>query len=364
MGQPKRKVPGLFKRGNIWHIDKRIGGKRVCESTGERSLQKAEQYLAKRIEYTRKTLVYGERPERSLRRAATRYLIENESKRSISDDALHLKQLDPFIGNLDIRNVHMGTLRPFIDHRQKGGIKTKSINLALGVVRHILNIAASEWIDENGLTWLASPPKVKLLKVTDARKPYPLSWDEQNKLFRELPNHLATIALFKVNTGCREQEVCRLRWDWEVEVPELSTSVFIVPGEVLKNSEDRLIVLNRTAKSVVDGQRGLHPRYVFSYAGRRLRKMNNSGWRKARERVGLRQVRVHVLKHTLGRRLRAAQVSFEDRQDLLGHKSGRITSHYSAAELEDLIAAANQVVDVGSRKTPALVVLKKKAAND
>ncbi len=49
--------------------------------------------------------------------------------------------------------------------------------------------------------------------------------------------------------------------------------------------------------------------------------------------MGLKHVKVHDLKHTYGRRLRAAGVSFEDRQDLLGHKSGRITTHYSAAEL-------------------------------
>jgi len=70
---------------------------------------------------------------------------------------------------------------------------------------------------------------------------------------------------------------------------------------------------------------------------------------------------VHDLKHTFGRRLRAAGVSFEDRQDLLGHRSGRITTHYSAAELVSLIEAANRVCDVGSRKTPALVILKKQA---
>ena len=49
------------------------------------------------------------------------------------------------------------------------------------------------------------------------------------------------------------------------------------------------------------------------------------------------------LKHTFGRRLRAVGVSFEDRQDLLGHKSGRITTHYSGAELHNLIKAANKV---------------------
>ena len=30
------------------------------------------------------------------------------------------------------------------------------------------------------------------------------------------------MALFTVNTGCREQEVYCTRWDWEVTVPELS----------------------------------------------------------------------------------------------------------------------------------------------
>jgi integrase len=123
--------------------------------------------------------------------------------------------------------VHMGTLQNFIEFRRSQGRKMKTINLALGVVRHILNLAGSEWLDEYGLTWLERPPKITLLKVTDARKPYPLSCDEQTRLFKELPDHLARTALFKVNTGCREQEVCLLRWEWEVEVPELDTSVFI-----------------------------------------------------------------------------------------------------------------------------------------
>lgn len=43
--------------------------------------------------------------------------------------------------------------------------------------------------------------------------------------------------------------------------------------------------------------------------------------------------------------MRAAGVSFEDRQDLLGHKSGRITTHYSAAEIGNLIEAANKVCE-------------------
>ena len=358
----RKKTAGLYLRNGVWHIDKQIRGIRICESTGVCHLAEAEEYLAKKTEEVRHAVLYGVRPKRAFRLAATKYLNENRHKRRIADTALHLKQLDPYIGDLPMESVHMGTLQGFIRARRSQGIKTKSINLALGIVRHILNLAASEWLDQNNLTWLQSPPKIKLLPVTDARKPYPLSWEEQMRLFQELPPHLARMALFKVNTGTREQEVCGLRWDWEVRVPELDTSVFIVPGDRVKNGEERLVVLNRVARSVIEGVRGEHGQYVFTYRGHRLTVMNNTAWQSARRRTGLTQVRVHDLKHTFGRRLRAAGVSYEDRQDLLGHKSGRITTHYSGAELENLIEASNRVCGENSRKSPALVLLRQQAA--
>jgi hypothetical protein len=53
----------------------------------------------------------------------------------------------------------------------------------------------------------------------------------QAQLFIEPPSHLTQMALHKVNTSCREQEVCSLQRDWEVQVPTLETFVFIVPGQ-------------------------------------------------------------------------------------------------------------------------------------
>ena len=189
------------------------------------------------------------------------------------------------------------------------------------------------------------------------RQPYPLSWDEQTRLIRELPSHLADMALFALNTGCRDQEICSLRWEWEVEVPELETSVFIIPGARVKNGEDRLVVLNRIALSVINDRRGKHDTCVFSFKGRSIRYMLNTGWRTARQKAGLPHVRVHDLKHTFGRRLMAAGVSLEDRQDLLGHRSGKITTHYSAAELSRLIECANRVCDRDGTR-PELVILR------
>jgi integrase len=149
---------------------------------------------------------------------------------------------------------------------------------------------------------------------------------------------------------------------WEVAVPELGTSVFIIPGRWVKNGEDRLVVLSRVARSVIEARRGKHARYVFTFKGRPLRCMLNRSWRAARVRAGLPSVRVHDLKHTFGRRLRASGVSLEDRQDLLGHRSGRITTHYSAVDLSRLIEAAESVCERDGRR-PDLVVLRSPRAD-
>ena len=136
--------------------------------------------------------------------------------------------------------------------------------------------------------------------------------------------------------------------------------MFIVPGSFVKNGDERLIVLNDIAKSIVNSRRGKHPTHVFAYKGKPVTRMLNSSWCRVRKAVGLPQVRVRDLKHTLGRRLRAAGVSFEDRQDLLGHRSGRMTTHYSAAELSKVIEAANSVCETnGNGNRPEFVVLRR-----
>jgi hypothetical protein len=67
---------------------------------------------------------------------------------------------------------------------------------------------------------------------------------------------------------------------------------------------------------------------------------------------------VHNLRHTCGRRLRAAGVPLETRKQLLGHASGDITTHYSAAELGELLAAAERITNRGTGRTPALTVIR------
>jgi integrase len=331
-------------------VDKRLFGVRIKRRLGKIDQHQAEAWLAQEIEKLRQAKLFGQRAQRTFREAAIRYLEENAEQACIDEVAWHLKLLDPYIGKLALAEVHDATLARFTKERLQT-VSATTVRRSLEVVRRILNLAARKWREEEGAPWLASAPPLLSMPKGAVRKPYPLSWEEQTRLFARLPQHLARMALFKVNTGLREQEVVQLRWAWEQRVPELGVTVFVIPAHFggrrrnsgVKNGEDRLVVLNETAKAVVDACRGEHAEFVFCYRGKPVKFINNSAWQSARREAGLSQVRVHDLKHTFGRRLRAAGVALETRKVLLGHKSGDITTHYSAPELAELLEAANRV---------------------
>ena len=109
-----------------------------------------------------------------------------------------------------MERIHRGVLQPYVDARREVGRSAGTINHGWKIVRRVLNLAAQEWMDDYGLTRGAAP-KVKLLPDTNKRPSYPLNWEEQTKLFQRLPDHLAQMALFAVNTGCRDGEICKLR---------------------------------------------------------------------------------------------------------------------------------------------------------
>jgi len=361
----RKRRRGLQFRGGVWHIDKVVLGQRIYGSTGTSNADEAELILAAKIEEVRKRKLFGVRPPRIFREAATRYLTEFAHKRSIERDARALKDMDPFIGEMPLDHVHWDSLQVYTQARPH--LKQGTLNRHFAVVRRILRLCARLWRDkETNKTWLETAPLLPLPKAQQ-RPPYPMTWEEQRLLFSELAPHLERPALFMTNTGTRDQEVCQLRWEWEHRIEE-GLSVFVIPGDIVKNTDPRVVVLNDVAQSIIEEQRGKHPNHVFCYtppskegeppnAPQPLDRMYNSGWKAARRRAakrykeelgkecpfGFRNIRVHDMKHTFGRRLRAAGVSFEDRQDLLGHRSHRITTHYSMAEILELKRVANLV---------------------
>lgn len=351
-----KRTSGLILRGEVYHIEKRLNGRRIRESTGTGDRIEAEQYLIRRLEEIRQQSVYGVRPNRIWREAALKYAKEHSHKRSIKRDIQDLKALDPYIGKMPLDKVHAGTIQKFIDARREDGVKSGTVNRSLAVARRILRLCAELWRDEYGMTWLASAPMIPDVDWADVRPPAPISWAEQGRLLPLLPEHLREACEFTVHTGCRESEVCALRWEWEVKLPNNSFG-FILPGELVKNTHGRLVVLNSTARAVINRQRGKHEDRVFTYRGKPVESLFNNSWRKNKKKAGLTHVRGHDLRHTFGRRLRAAGVPKETRSDLLGHIHGDITTHYSAAEVEELQKAVELIAEKRGEESEGVSVV-------
>jgi integrase len=242
----------------------------------------------------------------------------------------------PYIGSLKLQQIHSGVLDEFIRDREEAKISAGTLTRDLAVVRRILTLAARLWRDENGKPWLDSVPLLQEVEG-ERRKPRPISWEEQERLLPALPKYLRDMVLFGLNTGLRVQEICGLKWSDEFKLSGTDISVLVVTEIRAKNKHEWVIPLNTIARALVRERRGNGSEYVFDFRSRKLARMTNRAWNKAIKETDLTGVRVHDMRHTFGKRLRAAHVSFEDRQDLLCHYSGHITTHYSKVEILHLI---------------------------
>ncbi len=334
-------IDGLGRRT----IDKEHRGERIFARLGAVSQEDAERYLAKevdRIEWERERRMHA-RPLFS--DCAKRFLRESKHKRSVTTLTWHVELLLRHVGDLEVHRVHDDTLRPLIEARLAEGVSATTVNRTLEVVRTVLHRASRAYRDDDGMPWLEFAPPLITMLPEDPRPPYPISWDEQERIFRGLPDHLAHMALFAVNTGLRDSNLCGLRWAWEVPVAQLGRSVFVIPREVFKSRRPHVVILNDAAWSIVESRRGQHADWVFTFRGKPIQTMNNTAWQRARRKAGLSGVRIHDLRHAFATRLRAAGVHQEDRAALLGHAWRSMPEHYASADVRRLMDLANRVLD-------------------
>lgn len=156
----QEQFPGLYKRGNVWHMDKcnkYVPGGRLRGSTGETNFDDACEHLIDKLAAHKNAALHGLRPDYKFRVAAARYREEKKDTKRIKDIDYHINVLNLVIGNTEIRLIHKETLKDFIASR-KGKVSNKTINLSLSLVRAILNLAAGTWRDQHGLTWLTKAP--------------------------------------------------------------------------------------------------------------------------------------------------------------------------------------------------------------
>ena len=345
----------LIKRpgSKFWYVQGTLFGERVRESTQTESREEAEIVKAKLVDTIKKIHLYGERPKVDFNTCAAKYIREASIK-SFDRGECHIRQLSPYIGELDMTDIYRGedpdTVQPtalerYVRDRIASSVSRATINYALKTFNKIGRLATEEWRRKGGKPFIESFTCAYLIKEKEesglvedfglkpTKEPRPLFPGEQIILFNELPEHLKPVFEFGVNTGCRDQELCNLRWDWLKKIDN-TLWYFELPKGSTKNHQVRPVILNSTAKSIVESLVGNNPEYIFSYEGQKLGRLNKSAYRKARVRAGkvmpdILKTNVHSLRHSFGERLTESDVPWDWKQALLGHNPKEVTWRYS-----------------------------------
>lgn len=353
-------------------VDKRHCGIRIFERLGKVSQDEAEKWLRNKqseieLEIEKKRSGCN---SRMFADGCGKYLEECLAKNVKTTELIgyHVKLLLPYVGQMQLDEVCSESFEEFIADRLESGASPTTVNRSLEVARTILNRAARVW-RSGGKPWISTSPLIETLDE-NRRKPRPISWSEEILLCKHLPEHLLRMVKFTLNTGCRDENVCGLKWEWERHIKEIGRSVFVIPEDATKMGRAHVVILNDVAWGVVQACRGMDKEYVFVYRHERVKNteleprmayhrvgtMNNTAYQGARRKAGISGVRVHDLRHTFGSRLRDAGVSEEDRSLLLGHVTTSMAQHYAAATIERLVDVANSVRNTKDRTTLLRVV--------
>ncbi len=279
----------LFKRKDSpnWWVKIAHGGRQIQQSSGTADKAKAQEYHDKLKASLWEQERLGVKPLRTWNEAVVRYLAETTHKVSQADDKAHLRWLDRFLNGVSLAAINRELLDRIHSVRLASGVAHSTVNRTMEVVRAVLRKAANEW------EWLDRVPKVRMLPEPKRRVRW-ITRDEAARLVAELPEHLAAMVRFSLETGLRRSNVTGLEWS---QVDLARRTAWIHPDQA-KARKAIAVPLSAAAVVILREQLGKHRKHVFSFRGKPITQVSTKAWYAALQRAGIENFRWHDLRHT------------------------------------------------------------------
>ncbi len=280
------------------------------------------------------------RGQRTLRRCIDSYLDRQRIRskpKSVRNAGCSCGHLLRVLGNRSVYNLIESDLDLFILARRKEGVRDKTINGDLIIIRAVLNHALS-------IGLLPEVPfKVRLLKVARKRQRKTLTREELRHLLecasKVSDKRIYGILLIAIHTGFRNDEILHLRWS-DTDPEELSLRITSKPdvGWSSKSHQERWVFvapevfdwLARWRKDcawpeeqnrIFSTRRG-GPMSVTNVSRAVRRVFENAGLYESQNAV------LHLIRHTVATRLVTSGVDLETARDVLGHADVSTTALY------------------------------------
>ena len=327
----------LYKRKDspYWWVKIVHGGRAIQQSAGTADKAKARQYHDKLKASLWEQDRLGIRPDYSWNEAVVRYVAESAHKASLAADQAHLRWLDSFLGGLALRAIDRDLLEEVIAARLAQGAAHATVNRTVEVIRAVLRKAAFEW------DWIDKVPKFRMLPEPKRRVRF-LTREEAQRLIAELPEHLAAMARFTLETGLRRANVTGLQWSQV----DLARRTAWIHADQAKGKRPIAVPLSNTAVAILREQQGRHSTHVFCFRGKPITQVSTKAWYGALHRAGIEDFRWHDLRHTWASWHAQAGTPLHVLQELGGWESVEMVrryAHFSSEHLADYVERLSQL---------------------
>jgi integrase len=355
----------VYKRKGAteWSYDFYRGGTRFSGTTGTADRRKAEAEERKQIALAEEKI----RTEAASRRKTSEPTFDEAARRYWDEVAQHcaspLKaeaELDRLVEAVGETTLLTAITDDFVSklvlkRRQdfvkgdpkRGRISPSQVNRSTTqLLRRILTRARKVWKqalpeEPNWAAHMLAEPRERVRE---------LRHDEEAKLEEIERDDYRAPRLFAQITGLRRREVANLTWD-QVDFANETISV------VGKGDKPHVLPLTDELREILEPLRGHHPSAVFTYVAQRSREIPKAGrsvvrgqrypityegfatqMGRAFDSAGLKDFRIHDLRHTAATRTLRATGNLRLVQRLLAHSSPTTTAKYAHATLDDVRA--------------------------
>jgi site-specific recombinase XerD len=324
-----------FNHGSYYAVFSVSGSKKIWRRIGKVTRVEAKQIL-KRLEreYELDRLNLNETKPITVYEYAHKYMEYCRTNKAVSTYERELTVVDhikPFLGNVLLTKVDNQKIESYKAHRVAIGLKPRSINRELEILRFMLNKAV-EW------NYLQDNPYkgIKMLKPTVEPVKY-LTEDQIDNLLSAASIHLKPILIVLRNTGMRTHELLNLRFS------DIDYSKRTVLVRSSKTNSYRIIPLNQENYQTLLWLRDNYPhpntekvlpradhqkQYVFcNLDGSKLQSIKNS-FSKACRKAGI-KASPHLLRHSFASHLVMNGADLVSVKELLGHSQISTTMIYA-----------------------------------
>lgn len=361
-GKRRQDRDGLYQRPGSpfwWASFTDRSGERFRRSTKCRSKDEAQQVLS------RWRLEAGQQPAPGQGGGITfdelmvLYLREvSEQKKDPVRDWNSLAHLKPAFSGKLVQEISRADVNAYIQNRKAAEAAASTINSEVGLFSAACNYAQLNWEWEipnpaEGLKQQEPEGRVRYLLRKEAAR---LLWQARRN--RGKAPHLQDFLLLALHTGMRKRELTKLTWDRV----DMDLGLIFLAAEHSKGIKRRSVPINPKARLALLRRIQFNHRYCpdspYVFARRNGDRMDDpkKSFATARDNAGIKDFRIHDLRHTFASWLVMSGVSLYEVRDLLGHTTVEMTERYAHLAPENLRSAVDRIsakplANAGSEQT-------------